>query len=136
MIEINFHPSQKDLRVFAVLQVVFFCVVAGFVYTRTNSTVWPAGVVAASVVVGVAGWFRPTFMRVVYVAWMVAVFPIGWVVSHVLMAAIYFGLFTPIGLCMRMCGYDPLKRRFDRDASTYWERRPEQTDPQRYFRQY
>ena len=45
-------------------------------------------------------------------------------------------LFTPIGLAMRLVGRDPLRRRFDRQASTYWIKRPEQDETGRYFRQF
>ncbi|MEX0979180.1 MAG: SxtJ family membrane protein, partial [Pirellulales bacterium] len=68
--------------------------------------------------------------------WMWAAFPIGWLVSHLLIAAIYFLLITPIALVMRAVGRDPLSRRFDRAAKTYWVPRRQDSDPARYFRQF
>jgi hypothetical protein len=45
--------------------------------------------------------------------------------SWVFLALIFFTTVTPIGLLLRMLGKDPLRRRFDARASTYWiERRP------------
>jgi hypothetical protein len=41
-----------------------------------------------------------------------------------------------MALVMRAVGRDPLARRFDRDAQTYWVERGEQRDPARYFRQF
>ena len=76
MIEINFNPTRKDLRVFAILEVIFFGVVAGIVYRKTGSATVPAMIVGAALLVGVVGWFVPAFMRWVYVGWMLAVFPI------------------------------------------------------------
>jgi hypothetical protein len=67
---------------------------------------------------------------------MAAVFPIGWLVSHLLLAAIYYLVVTPIGVMMRVCRYDPMQRRFDRQAATYWKPRRNTDDPQRYFKQY
>ena len=75
-------------------------------------------------------------MRGVYVVWMAAVFPIGWLVSHLLLAAIYYLVITPIGIMMRVCGYDPMQRRWDRQATTYWKPRRDTDDPKRYFKQY
>jgi hypothetical protein len=43
---------------------------------------------------------------------------------------------TPIGVIMRVCGYDPMQRRCDRNAETYWKRRENQDDTKRYFKQY
>ena len=50
---------------------------------------------------------------------MFAVFPIGWVVSHLLLGVVYFLVLTPIGLTLRALGRDPLERRFDQSASSY-----------------
>jgi hypothetical protein len=67
---------------------------------------------------------------------MYAAFPIGFVISYVLMAIIYYLVVTSIGLIMRIFGRDSMYRRFDRDAATYWfERRAEQAQD-RYFRQF
>lgn len=36
---------------------------------------------------------------------------------------LFFAAVTPMGLAMRALGKDPLRRRFDRAAATYWIRR-------------
>jgi hypothetical protein len=52
------------------------------------------------------------------------------------MAAFYYLLLTPVGLVFRLIGRDPLRRRFDRNATTYWiARRPPETSD-RYFHQF
>jgi hypothetical protein len=67
---------------------------------------------------------------------MVVNYPIGWVVTHVIMALIFYLVVTPIGVIMRLTGRDPMERAFDRGAKTYWK--PRRSDPSsaRYFRQY
>ena len=40
---------------------------------------------------------------------MVLAFPIGWTVSQVILAVMFYGLFTPIGLVFRLIGRDPLQ---------------------------
>jgi hypothetical protein len=62
--------------------------------------------------------------------------PIGFAVGHVLLAAVWYGLFTPVGLIMRLLGRDPLCRRPDREAESYWRPRSPQRDVRRYFRQF
>lgn len=136
MIEINWNPTRKDLRIFAVLEVIFFGVIATLIYRRTGSVGVGCSVFAAAVLVGTIGWFVPAFMRRVYIGWMMAVFPIGWIVSHLVMAGIFFLVIWPIGLMMRLCGRDPMQRRFDRTAASYWIRRKPDTGKQRYFRQF
>ena len=42
------------------------------------------------------GWLRPDWARPLYVGWLYAVFPIGWTISHLILAVIYFLILTPI----------------------------------------
>jgi hypothetical protein len=59
------------------------------------------------------------------------------VVSHVVLAIVYYLVVTPIGLVMRLVGYDAMKRRFDGEATTYWVHRPDNAaDAKSYFRQF
>ena len=67
---------------------------------------------------------------------MTAIFPIGWVVSHLAMAAVYYVAVTPIGLVMRLVGRDPMERQLDRERATYWVERTRDGDADRYFRQF
>ena len=70
-----------------------------------------------------------------YAGWMTAFKPIGWTVSSLLLAVVFFGILTPTGLLMRLVGRDPLDRTLKRDARSYWVERRPVTDPRRYFRQ-
>lgn len=45
------------------------------------------------------------------------------VVSPVVMAVIFFMVFTPVGLVMRAFGRDALSLRYEPKADTYWKRR-------------
>ena len=71
-----------------------------------------------------------------YRGWMFAALPIGWTVSHLILGLVFYLVFTPIGLALRMSGTDPMSRGFDRSASTYWLPHRQQGDAGRYFRQF
>ncbi len=45
------------------------------------------------------------------------------IVSPVVMAVIFFVVFTPIAFVMRLAGRDSLARRYEPAAPTYWKRR-------------
>ncbi|MCH7686445.1 MAG: hypothetical protein IH899_07160 [Planctomycetes bacterium] len=136
MIEINWNPSRKELRVFAVLEVIFFGIVAWLLYDKTGSQTVAFTTFGIAAIVGIVGFCLPKFMRIVYVVWMAAVMPIGWVVSHLVLGFAFFLMITPIGLVMRLFGRDPLQRQFDKQATTYWIPRPPNQDSRRYFRQF
>jgi hypothetical protein len=135
VIEINWHPSPKQLRQFAALLAVFLGGLGTWFYVRGNSGVLTAALFAGACV-GLIGLLWPRPLRFVYVAWMAAAFPIGWLISHLLLAAVFYLVLTPVGLIMRLVGYDPMQRRFDPDTQTYWQPREPNKDTSRYFKQY
>ena len=103
---------------------------------------WRWGLPAVAMAIWIAGaalillyLAMPRVRRPIYVGWMVAVLPIGVVVSYVVLAAAYFLILTPIGFVRRMFG-DPLQRRFDRQAVTYWSPARSRTDNRDYLRQF
>jgi hypothetical protein len=136
LIEINRAPTARQLRQFAGVWVVFFGVAGAVVLHRHG---WPTTWVAvwvAIVLAGLTSLFLPRLAGLLYVGLSYATFPIGWLVSHVVLTVVYYGVFTPIGLLMRLVGRDPLQRRLDPSSPSYWKPRPESTDTQRYFHQY
>jgi hypothetical protein len=136
LVDINWKPSDRDLRIFAGLQWLFFGVIAWSVWKRHDAATIAAILMTVSTLIAAVGLSLPQWIRPVYVGWMVAVFPIGWVVSHAILGAVYFLVFTPIGWLLRGAGYDPMERRWDRTATTYWKRRPAPPETRRYFRQF
>jgi hypothetical protein len=75
-------------------------------------------------------------MRPIYVAWMVLAFPIGWTISQIILALMFYGLFTPIGLIFRIIGRDPLHRARQPGLESYWSPKTTPADPRRYFKQF
>ena len=137
LIEINRDPTPRQVRQFASFWLSGFCLLlaglAGYRFSSWTTAAVLAGCGGLSIVLGIV---RPAWMRIVLLAWMWAAFPIGWAISHVLIAALYYLVVTPIGLAMRAFGRDPLARRFDPDAQSYWTPRRQEADPGRYFRQF
>jgi len=128
-------PSSRVLRQFAGLWIVFW-LAAGAWHLRAPGRPGVAlACLAAALAIGPAGLARPTLIRPLLVGWRMAAFPIGWVVSRVALAAIFFGVLTPIGLVFRAIGRDRLDRRRRPGRRSCWRPKP----PSRagsYFRQY
>ena len=131
----NREPSRRELKFFGVLLALFFVLIGGLVWWRTESTSiaissWVVAMVVASVY-----YLLPPTRRTMYRAMVNLTYPIGWTIWHLLLVVIFFGWITPAGLLMRLFGRDPMQRRLDRSAETYWMPRKPTTDVNRYFRQ-
>jgi Saxitoxin biosynthesis operon protein SxtJ len=134
--DIQFRPSDKTLRQFAGVWIVFFGGIAAYQgYFRERMAVALAlGSLAA--VVGLLGLAAPRAIRPIYVGWMVAAFPIGWVVSHLILALIFYGLFTPLAALFRLMGRDALHRKPRPGVDSYFVPKTTPVDHASYLRQY
>lgn len=137
LIEVDWRPPRRQLRQFALL-FVLFAGVLGTLSWLGDRPAWVApAFFALGGAVGVLGLVAPAAVRPVWIAMMALALPIGFVVSTVLMVVIFFLILTPIGLAMRLAGYDPMRRGEDAAArDTFWIERPPAVDVRRYFRQY
>ncbi len=97
---------------------------------------WPLWLGAGGFALGALLWLVPRIARPLYVAWHFVGCCVGFVVGNAVFIAVFYFAVTPVGLILRALGRDPLKRRFERDAATYWEPVEKSVDVRRYFRQY
>ncbi len=136
LVPINWNPNRKTLAEFSEFGMFFLGMVAApLAYFRGHTTL--AALFWAAAVTGrLVGLVRPQWLRPAFVGLTVATWPIGFVVSHLTMALLYYGVITPIGLALRIAGRDPLTRRFDRAAPTYWEPYNPDRGMNRYLRQF
>lgn len=136
VIEMKWRPSDLDLRVFAVIQLVVAGALSWLLHRRFGWDAMALGLLATSLVALLAGIVLPQLLRSYYVLWMLVGFPIGWVVSHALIVVIYYAVMTPVGLALRLRGRDAMQLKVRSEASTYWSPRPEPVKSSRYFQQF
>jgi hypothetical protein len=134
--DISFDPPRKTLQQFGWLCLGCFGGMAIWQIMVKQSTELGLALAALAVILGSLGLSRPQSLRFIYVGWMVLAFPVGWTVSQVMLALMFFGLFTPFGLVFRLIGRDPLQRTRRLDRQSYWEAKPIPTDLKRYFKQF
>jgi hypothetical protein len=83
---------------------------------------WAVGLAAA---VGLLWVVRPRWLTPLNRAWMALGALLGRITTPLVTGALFFVGVTPLAWLYRLLGKDPLARRFDREAATYWiERRP------------
>src|SRR5262245_51553273 len=104
--DIPLRPSTRTLRQFAALWLLFFGLLAVWQWLAKENVLLATTFALLAGVIGPLGLIWPQLLRWIYVGWMIAVFPIGWVVSRVVLAILFYGVFTPIGLAFRLTGRD------------------------------
>jgi len=136
LIQIDHNPSQRQLSVFGAAWLLFFGIAAGIVFYRGGPTAVAATLCVLAIGVPGIGWCLPAFMRAAYLTMAYVALPIGWVISHLVLALAYYAVLTPIGLVLRLFNHDPMQRRFDPEAEAYWYPRKQDEDVERYFKQF
>jgi hypothetical protein len=146
LIEIDWKPDRRKLRGFGVICLVAFGAIGTWIYFREHifgfdvapPTAAKLGCVLWTLagLCGLLGAAAPAALRPLYVALTAATLPIGYVLSHVMMGALFYLVVTPIGLVLRLMGRDAMCRRFEPKARTYWVRREAVTDMKRYYKQF
>jgi Saxitoxin biosynthesis operon protein SxtJ len=134
--DIPFQPTRPVLRRFAGAWLIFFLVWAGVqTYGRGHPR---AGLILAALAVGVGGigLVKPQAVRWIFVGWMVLAFPIGWLISQLMLALLFFGIFTPLAVFFRLRGRDVLRLRRPSGAQTYWMAKSTPENVRTYFRPY
>ena len=128
-------PPEKVLRQFAVLCLIVFGAMAALGLWRGHGFSTSVIIAIAGLAVGAVGVLSPGAIRWVYSGWMVAVFPMGWTVSRLMLAALFYVIFTPVALLFKLLRRDALHLQ-RRDAASHWTPKPGATSADQYFRQF
>ncbi len=136
LVERQGRASDRQLRQFAIALVVFAVAAVALRWVRHGSPgAWAVGAASAAVAAGIAGAFFPRRIAWLFSVVTTVTYPVGLVVSEMMLVVLYFGVITPMALVCRLAGRDRLQRTIDRAAPTYWMPRRGVSEPSRYFRQ-
>jgi hypothetical protein len=127
-------PGRRVVRQFAALCLLAFVGAAFWQWLGRERGELAVALAVAGVACGLAGWLMPRLFRWVYTGAMIVVFPIGFLVSQIVLLLVFYGVFLPVGLMLRARGWDPLRRHARKSSG--WETRQNAGDRRRYFRQY
>ena len=136
MIRIDRDPDRRQLAIFAAVLPITFALlgaVAGYRlgYPVARNALWLLGAVLT-----LAYFALPRLRRPLYVGMSRAMYPIGWVLSHVILLIVFVFAVTPVALLLRALRHDPMRRRFDPAAPSYWVAHRAAGDHRRYFQQF
>jgi len=62
----------------------------------------------------------PLLLKPIYIFWMKLAFILGWFNTRLILFIIFYLIFTPIGLGMKLLGIDLLDRKIEKKKISYW----------------
>ena len=129
-------PTARALRQFAGAWLIIFLAAGAHRYVLRGQHEVGIAVGVVAIVIGLLGRIRPAAMRWLFVGATVLAFPIGWVVSQIMLAVMYYGIITPLAVWFRILGRDLLSRKPMPNRATFWTPKHTPEDMGAYFRQY
>jgi hypothetical protein len=145
MIDINLEPDIRTLRQFGFIALAGFALLA--VVAWYEALVFSFGLGAArpyvaggfAAVAGVSLLFSVIYPKAnlaLYLGLTVIAYPIGFVLSYLVMGTLFFVVITPIGLVLRLLVRDPMERSMLPEAESYWVDARKERPSASYFKQF
>ncbi len=133
LIDFDSAPSTSMKRWFGLSLSALMLIVAFLLrHTATNIAIVLSLGAALTIVVY---YGLPATQLQIIRTWRRMTYPLAWVMSHVLLATVFFAVVVPMGLIARMFGYDPLRLK-RKDSSTNWTTRRPPEGVSQYFKQF
>jgi hypothetical protein len=129
-------PTDRQLQQFAWCGGAVLLLLAARHVIIAGHPIWSAAYVGGAMLLALVGVLKPRWLAPIFTAWMIAVFPVAWMVSTVVLGLIFFGLFTPLALVFRLIGRDALHRRVEPGETSYWRDKPAAKDVRSYLKQF
>lgn len=120
--------TKPELRKFGLTIGIFLLLLAGLLFWKQRpSFPYFAGIGSGFALLGL---MVPILLKPIHKVWMSFAVVMGFIMTRVILTVLYFGLFTPIALLTKLLGKDLLDQRLDKNAASYWVKRPATTfDP-------
>lgn len=105
-------------RSFGLVFAAFFLVVAFLPLLKGHAARWWAAPAAVLFLTAALAW--PSILRPLNVLWGRLGLLLQKIVSPIILAALFYGMFTPMALMYRLFGKDGLRLGFEPGARSYW----------------
>jgi hypothetical protein len=128
-------PTSAELRWFGVLVPTALAAIGAVLLWRLDSRVAASIPWSIGLAVGLCFLSLPRLRLPLYRSWMRATRPLGALISHLMLAVIFYLVITPLAVVLRLFGRDALALRSDAASPSYWSARARDDDLGRYFRQ-
>ena len=117
----NIKSEKSDLRKFGITIGVILLIIAGFLFWKEKESFQI--LLTFGVTLCILGIVIPFILKPIYWVWMIFATILGWILTRVILSLLFYVIFTPIGLILRLFGKQFLEFKWNKTDSTYWNYR-------------
>ncbi|MCX5701514.1 MAG: SxtJ family membrane protein [Candidatus Omnitrophica bacterium] len=133
MEELNLDKTK--LRKFGITMGIFFLIITFIILLKNKEGIIPASIL--SIIFIILAVFAWTLLRPLYIFWMRLAFILAWINTRLILSILFYLVFTPIGIGMRLFGGDLLDKKIEKNKESYWVKKEKtafkQSDYERQF---
>jgi len=111
--------NKDNLRKFGITMAMAFLAITLIILIRHKYSVLPTSVI--SVIFFILAFVTPILLKPIYVFWMKLAFVLGWINTRLILFIMFYLIFTPIGLAIRLLRVDLLDRKIYKNRKSYWK---------------
>ena len=115
----NIKSEKADLKKFGLFMGTVLFLGSLYLLWKQQQTYAVGGFILAGVF-AVLAFVGPVVLKPLQRAWMAMAVVMGFVMSRIIVAVIFYGMVTPIGLAGRLAGKKFLDLKMDKAAASYW----------------
>ena len=82
-------------------------------------------IILTAVIILLSGLIVPIILRPLFILFSYLGFILGWIMTRIILIILFYLIFTPIGLLMRLFGKKLLDTSFDKKKESFWINRQE-----------
>ena len=114
----NIKSEKSDLRNFGITVGIILLIISGFLFWKEKESFQIF--LAIGITLFLTAIAIPAVLKPVYWMWMIFAIILGWIMTRLILAFMFFLIFTPIGLTLRFFGKQFLELRWDKSKESYW----------------
>lgn len=113
--------DKHNLKKFGITMGIAFFVITLLILSRHKHSPLPP--LTISVMFFILAFIMPSLLKPVYISWMKLAFILGWINTRLILLIIFYLIFTPFGLAMKLLRIDLLDRKIDKAKESYWKKK-------------
>jgi len=116
--------GRKTLKKFGITMGIAFLALTLFILVKHRQGMLPTSFI--SLIFFILAFAIPSSLKPLYIIWMRFAFMLGWINTRLIIFIIFYLIFTPMGLVIKLFGTDLLDRRIKKDKESYWVKKEQQ----------
>ncbi|MFZ2356296.1 MAG: SxtJ family membrane protein [Candidatus Omnitrophota bacterium] len=113
--------DKKSLKNFGITMCIAFFIISGIIFIKQGRAASTFGIISLFFLL--FGILRPNLLKPIYIFWMKLALVLSWVNTRIILFIIFYLIFAPIGLCMRLFGADLLSKKIEKTKLSYWNKK-------------